>query len=67
MVHETDERQAGYAPFGDFWRNAPPDLADLCDIITSRPIRRKGYEQEALVQVGLRARRADVQLLKQVI
>eukprot|EP00037_Helgoeca_nana_P022088 m.224607 g.224607 ORF g.224607 m.224607 type:complete len:674 (-) comp25884_c0_seq1:215-2236(-) len=50
MIHETDERQPGYATFYDFWKHAPQDLANLCNTVTSRPIRRKGYEQNALVQ-----------------
>eukprot|EP00038_Savillea_parva_P028890 m.67596 g.67596 ORF g.67596 m.67596 type:complete len:734 (-) comp8451_c0_seq1:138-2339(-) len=60
MVHESDERHAGYATFRDYWAHAPPDLSDLCDSVTSRAIRRKGYEVEALVQDIVREVRPEL-------
>jgi len=50
MIHETDERVSGFARFEDYFKSAPTDLVGMIEEVTSRPLRRKGYEQEALVQ-----------------
>lgn len=54
VLFETDSRFDGYAPFADYFEDAPDDIRHIMVSAEAIPYRRKSYEQNAMIDEILR-------------